>query len=382
MTLWEVRAVWRSRMRLLTAESSALLRWWLEELRSLLQDSVDRLIPGLTSRTVITLTELAGTLTHVQRGRESKSVAFQLDGSGSLPIHGPDLVEDPMVRRSRSQIVIPGSAVLVRHLWLPAGASQNLDAVIELQLERDLPVTRDQVYVDWHIAERRDGPAQIRVAIAVARRSEIDSIRNVTQSWGLRPISIGLVDELGVPEFDFISRIRSGSSVSLGRIDRILIICSAFLALAMLGTAIGDAWHQRSSLSAELAATAVQASKVDQRLEQLRLLSAPIKALNRRMSVPAVPEILADLTHALPDDSWVFQLEIRAAGDESAEVRLSAFAPVATTLTDALQNSPQFRSVELVGASASGLAGVARDRVEIRAEWAVDELSTPTRVSQ
>jgi hypothetical protein len=77
--------------------------------------------------------------------------------------------------------------------------------------------------------------------------------------------------------------------------------------------------------------------------------------------------VLAAISVAVPQDSWIYEMQIHTPTAAAALVEVEAYTPAATGLVDALEQSPAFEQVQLVQATSAGVASGGADRIELTA---------------
>jgi len=353
--------------RLIREECAALAGWWLHEMREMIADLEQHWAPGKPYRTTIYLMPTLGKVERRWRNGTIQSAEFQHSANGDFSAESRDLLTQSAADGTPVHVVLPQSDILIRHLRLPTGAERSLASVIELQLERELPLARDQVQVDWRIEARHPNGTKIDVSIAAIRRGDIERLLDALSQWKLRVLSIAV--DLGAQRtaFNFAPRRISRPSGQLARIDRWLT-ASAVALIAIFVAVVGAQWlRERFVVGAALAAADMPAQRVEHLRAELAKRSKPMSELLRLMQSPSSAEVLADLTSAVPGDSWLSQLEIHVLDDDPI-LKFTAITPAAALLVDRLESAPHIERVELQSSSTAGLA-TERDRVELSAHW-------------
>ena len=116
----------------------------------------------------------------------------------------------------------------------------------------------------------------------------------------------------------------------------------------------------------ELQRVHARAGLVRRVLEQIGRESQPAQELARVSAKADAIDVLASLTETIPPDSWVSDLDVRSAATGTPEMRLSGFAPAATTLAEMLEKTRRFGAVRLESATSAGL-GSAMDHLQLSA---------------
>jgi general secretion pathway protein L len=348
-------------------ECKSLAAWWMNEMREAFMDLEHRVVPGRPQQTTIVLSTASGTVTQRWRDGSTKSSEFQRTVTGDLPAERSECWPTPATDTTTVDVVLPPSAVLLRRIWLPAAAEKNLAPIAELQLERELPVPRDQIQVDWHIGARSHDGNRVEVMFAVAWRQEIERLVTALQRWNVRIASIAVDLGEGKRAFNFSPRFSRRSTGRLTRIDRLLLM-SAMLLTFTYGLVVGAQWlHERVLVDKVLAGSREPAARVEHMLSTLATRRVPVDSLNRLIAAPSSGELIAELSASVPPDTWLQQLEIRAVDEQRWTIKIAAITPATPALLDHLAHSPRFANVELQSSNASEAAG--RERAELSASW-------------
>jgi hypothetical protein len=355
-------------MQTLGAELGLLASWWRQEMREVIADLQQRLAPNRPQRTTIALTASGGIITQHWRNGESKSAQFHRAQTGELPPDPGEFWPTGAPRETTVHLLLPPNAILVHHIWLPAGAEKNLTPVIELQLERDLPMPRDQVQLDWRVEARNRDRAKIKVAVAIVWRGEIERLLADFSRWPVRVVSI-IAEPPGTGlTFNFSPRRRRRSTGRLPMFDRALLIGAPMFTLVFTIIVCAQWVHERRVVDEMVLNMREPTRRIERMRSDLDKVREPVLTLHRLMASPSAARILLDLTSAIPHESWIQQLEISRCESDRCFIKLTALTPAATTLADQLARSPHFEKVELQTAASLAL-GAARDRAELSMVW-------------
>jgi general secretion pathway protein L len=315
------------------------LDWWLAELRDIAGQVLDRVWPAARALAVL----------HV--GSESPKIIHR---------QGDHLLEAEPPRGIRTIVVCPDSAVLTKRLHLPAAARRRLRNILELAIEREMPLHADAAYFDYAIVSSDANSGMLEVELAMARRARIEEWLASARERGLQPIGIGLQQPSDWRlRFNFLPAIRSARSASMHRWDRPLTIAAAVLCAVMAATTVWQWRAERNYAESELARLAETAKSAAHARSDLVSQLDVMKAFESQMQVPTTGGLIAELTRVVPANSWIHELRF-----QRGEIRLAGTTTDAATLASSIEKSPAFERVMLISTVPAGL-GTGQDRVEM-----------------
>lgn len=359
----------RGRIEQLGNELAALTRWWVHEVREAWHDFLERIAPLRARRYLIRLHGGGGSVTRIGTQQETEAREFSFSESGELPAL-QQFWQEQAPGHARAFVVLPAASVLMCELQLPPIRAAQLRDAVALRMERELPLPAEQVCMDWKPVPRGNEGAQA-LSVAIARRAEVQRVRDAVHSWGWTVVGVGLWSDSGRPAFDLLPR-QQLFEFALGVRERRLLAVAAGLCVLWCAVTLGQWGFERSKLAAPLAQARVETEQIRTRKAALQKLSAPLLELNKAMQEASVTEVLAALSAAVPSDTWVYQFDARSAGTDKSstgEVKLEAYTVAATSLIEQLQASRRFTQVRLLESTASGLES-GGDRVKLTAQLA------------
>lgn len=365
----KIGARWRDLMARLGSELAALARWWIHEVREAWHDFMERIAPQRARRYLIRLHGGGGSVTRIGTQQQIEAREFSLSESGELPSL-QQFWPEQAPGRARAFVALPEASVLMCELQLPPIRAAQLRDAVALRMERELPLPADQVCVDWKPVPRGNEGAQA-LSVAIARRAEVQRVRDAVHSWGWTVVGVGLWSEGGRPAFDVLPR-QQLFEFTLGVRERRLLGAAATLCVLWCAVTLGQWGFERSKLAVPLAQARVATEQIRTRKAELQKLGAPLVELNKTMQETSVTEVLAALSAAVPSDTWVYQFDARSTGTDKSttgEVKLEAYTVAATSLIEQLQASRRFAQVRLLESTASGLE-TGGDRVKLTAQLA------------
>jgi hypothetical protein len=350
----------------LRGELRALWLWWVQELRECTEWLLE--LGSLRApRLRVRLEHPQARVCRVQGEEEREIFTFTHPRGGPLPALLANMVSGAG-RGARVTLVLGIEDVLLQDLTLPEVAEPQLEQLIRLKLERELPLGLAGLCVDHWVVLRRKGTRQILVRVLIAHRAPLERLREQLTAWGWRLVRVGIADEKQPRKVtgDLLPA-RGPRRELFGPGDRRLLLGAAAL-LAAWGLAVLLGWgYERIQVGSELRQAEIAAGAVRQLRARLERDSAPARALIELQQRPDAADGLPALTDAVPLDSWVSGLDVTTSAGSLA-IRLSAFTPVATLLADQLSHMPSFHAVRLLTANSAGLGS--GDRLELSASFA------------
>lgn len=338
----------------LRSEGAALLRWWIRELREMGRQLLEHTAPRLAKQVVI---EFKGDIAQVyalSRGTMSERIAISRDPSGAWPeqLTPESAIADHL--GARATLVLAPEDTLRFDLLVPHALGRDLDSAIALQLERELPLAREQLGVDYQMREHLPGSGKNRVQVLVAHRSQLEDVRNRVEQWGLRPVRIRASGEDGAVVGDFLRSPFRFRTMPLSRLERRLLVAVCVLSL-MLGTLVAGQWtYERIAVDEQLRRLAPQSELASSLAARLVDESTPARDLINIERVPDASDVLSALTRTIPTYAWVYRLHVDASSTGAVLIRMGAFAPPASALLSILEDTHRFGTVQLISATATG----------------------------
>jgi general secretion pathway protein L len=291
--------------------AAALWRWWLDEMRSLVGGVGARL---LGVETVIVELDADGWTLKRER----------FGGAERLPVEpgwrGPVVVE-----------VAPGLA-LRKTLRLPAAARETLDPLLAFEIGRLTPFAVEQVYHRSEIVGRGAG-SELSVSLTVVPCERVDGAldRLATLGFEVAAVSIAGTPALERRRCNLVPGLapRSALWTPLNRVLAAMLILAGLAAAAaplIAGPLRGAALERELAELRPL----VESARAEQELHAQG--AAQREELAAAASGPSMVRLLAALTHALPDGSW-----LTALAANGREIVIEGLSPSAAMLPQALE---------------------------------------------
>jgi general secretion pathway protein L len=300
-------------------------RWWTAELAPLVPAAPRGALQRRRARPVIEFADgeavfwrpelVEGTLRLVRIG----AVALTGDAAATQAARSAvaALGEVPTGTKAPAPYVVVALAprqVLRKEMTLPMAVEENLTRTLAYDLDRHTPFRADQVYFDAAVVGRDLTRKTIRVDWVAALRSVVDGARRTAEEWGAAVVAV-------VPGPASSSPPRVNLLPPEARARRMrwrqwqVWLPTALVALGALAVVLVPLVQKREyaiTLLRETEQARAQAEVADGvRREFERMQSDYNDVLARKYAYPSAVQIVDDVTRALPDDTWITQLEIK-----------------------------------------------------------------------
>ena len=319
------------------------LRWWGEELAALLPRWLRSSAPRQGNALCLDVHPGEVVVSHREGGREQALGRVALDHEG-LPAPADRERLQALTAGLRPESIPCEATVapelgLVKEVELPAAAEENLHQVLTFEMERLTPFRAADVYFDHRVISR-DG-ALLRVRLALAPRAVVDRAIGLLPDWDLRvaerPSRAGGGD-LAVT-LTFLAPVYRERRP--GRISGFLVLLNLLLLAAAVAIPLLEERQYLVELDTRLNAAKREAQSASEVARQVDALRAQLRFLGAIASdrLTAV-ELLEELSARLPDNTWVFRLELRA-----GTVHVHGSSVAASALIATLEDSELFSDV-------------------------------------
>lgn len=333
--------------------------WWTGELFALLPQQLTEIMQRRARRLIVDVDGKRATFTLC--GLQGVRKVGDLD-------FGPNVVVQPRAVDAIKKacvgyvdevaVRLPVEQGLRRTLTLPLAAAENLREVLAFEMDRHTPFKAEQVYYDFRIVTRDAVKRSLRVELTLVPRSEVDPLAEMLVGWGLEPTSLDIRDSAASDE-----DVAEAAGLNLLPTERrhaprggmswqnpIL----ATVATALLVTAIALPFVQKinavTQLETEVKQARQEAIMAEQVRTELEQLVVEVNALaNKRKERPIVIQVVDELTHLLPDSTWITRLEVgemrvKIRGESSNASDLATLIVNSALFNDASFDSPVTRN--------------------------------------
>lgn len=300
-------------------------------------------------------------------GDRLRLVLRQRDAARSLYDGGVDPAAIAEVLRREKKLagadirlLLPRQDVLVRDIELPAAARHQLRKLVPFELPRQTPFVPTEACFDWRLLGESGG--RLTVRLAVAEKAHIDRLLAALAACGLRPTAIHIEADDPLEPLNLLQRDRATTAIRWRAAITTALWAMVFVLLWAVATL------ETSNREAELALLTQELAQERKAALELETLRKDIVETQRRIDFlgdrfgykPAAPTV-ATLTRILPDDTWLYQLQL-----QNGEVRLYGYAPDAAQVIARLERSGAFQNAQF-RSSSTRRSGSDVDRFDISA---------------
>jgi len=238
---------------------------------------------------------------------------------------------------------LPDRAALARTLSLPLAARRNIASLLEIELDRQSPLDRNEIYHDYRILRTDRQAKRIDVVWRIVRRASVAPALEMCRKAGIELAGVGFAGDQTRPDggnFPVISRAALLLHVRERLIAGMIVLIVALLVAVTAGAYLRNAAAADAfSLGVSEARLAAHTSlRLQHEIDASQKRSALLLAERSRLTATRV---LAETTRVLPAGSWLTNFTYRG-----GEVHLRGFSNAASSLIALFDASPLFTAAE------------------------------------
>lgn len=319
--------------------------WWAGEIAALLPTGVRNALTSGVSIVAIDLEADAVVLRHFADGAVTEMArlpredfdAAHLRAALSSRLSGPRLLRDAFALR------LPDTAALRRNLSLPLAARSNIASLLDIELERQSPLDRSEIYHDYRILKVDRGAGRFDIVWRIVRRTSVAPALDICRKAGIDLAIVAFIGDETPPDggnFPVDSRatllLRARQWLARGLLLLILVLIVAITAGAYARNQSAIDAFTAHAEQTRLAARSAMHLQHD--IDAARTRAAHL--LRERQGL-TVTHILAETTRLLPNGSWLTDFAYR-----DDEVRIKGTSNSASSLIAIFDASPLFAAAE------------------------------------
>lgn len=285
---------------------STFFAWWLTQLADLLPRWLRRHPAAKANALVIApvgpLGNAAAVMVTMRRNGNEVPV-------GQYPFAGREIKGLPAPTGQPVALRLTAQEVLGKSLVLPLAAQADLEQVLAFEMDRETPFEAEELYWNYQITKVDRQLKQLHVSLALLPKIRLAPLAAALAAAGLTPSWVEL--EGG----------RQGAVLQLDgarerdRFSRFLVpaaVCCALLAATAAVIPFARHAIQLGALDDALRSSRLAADRAEALRREIDQLSRSAALINNEVKKSGRPlEVLAALTRALPDDTYLTEFALR-----------------------------------------------------------------------
>lgn len=338
------------------------LAWWLGELCALVPTRLRELLVGDEHDFHV---QVHGNVIHIEGGvGSSEGWNLPLEGDADLP----STLQAQLRGGGGAVLVLPAAAVLRRTVELPLAASSELCSATSFLVERLTPFRLEQACHTARLLARDKARKLVRAEMAVVPRQMLEGLLAALAARGIPLSAVRIEGDTSKPPLDFMPRQQGRSRFHWRAREAWRPVFASGLTLMAAGPlAVAYRTHaEADALAAEVANAANAGERAAALRKEVEARAAAEAFIFRRERGPRAVEVLDALTKSLPDDTWVFGMELRP-----GQAVLAGFSSDVPALLERLTVAP-FTTPELTSPVMHGLAN-GKSRFELHVQLRTSE---------
>ncbi|WPN96469.1 PilN domain-containing protein [Pseudomonas sp. MUP55] len=269
---------------------------------------------------------------------------------------------------ARQVLMLGPDHVLRQTVQLPLAAARHLDNVVSYELDRYTPFEAEQLYFVARQEQRT--PTHLEVTLVAILRERLDPILAACATLGLRPHRVDAAD-LGINLLPTSLRPRQRPP-GLGLQRSLPWLCGALLVGAML-LWLNDRQRVVDAMQHSVQQQKAQVAQVHALRQQLLNNQGAAQYLARRkLAQPPLAGLLNDLTHCLPADTWLDQLDVKG-----SEISIAGQSAKASGLISRIKGCQRLDNAQFEGVIQPD-ARTGKDQFALRAHLRQEAADAPT----
>ena len=257
----------------------------------------------------------------------------------------------------RVTVRVPRAELLRRMVKLPAAASRNLKNILKFELERVSPLDPEQISFDYSVVGRDKEANRLDVELRILKREVVDKAVAACRALGLEPQAIGFMggsEQMAERDFPVSQTASLRGQWQTWRVPAL----SSLVVVLGIGALLATYSREQDTLDAlsdQITAAKSRALVVEHLQDEINKSNLGMAFLAQQKQSPLLVKILAEVTRALPDNTWLVEFELHG-----REVRIHGYSPAASSLIALFDNSQFFTNAQFRAPLMQGQNGLER----------------------
>ena len=235
--------------------------------------------------------------------------------------------------------------VVERTIQIPQGARDVIEPVLRNQMNRIVPWAQEETCFGFTVAgANRNSPEQLDVRLAVTTRGVLDAAIAELRDLGITPTAVDMAPPEEMGRGILLQSLTPDPTLRIAQRLHLSLAVLSVLCLVVSGAGFYRLWQaetERRDLEARIALLRTHLAEAGTQNDQgADAQDTTDRLMRRKASEPAVVGLIEALSRAIPDNSFLTELELR-----TGLVRMVGKSSDASALIAVIENAPHFDHV-------------------------------------
>ncbi len=358
----------------IVANADGLLRWWLHELHGMCPGKLRERFAVGDAFYLIEVVDSRATVCYGTEYRVGQKVEIDL----TLPeveqlrlLNNIAVVDQRALRKAT--VLIADNKLLTRHVHLPLAVEPDLANVLNYELDRLTPYAVDKVFFAYKVEKRDVAGGTIVVRLVLVEKWYLEHV--VSQVENLQLTVSAVCPASG---FDFARHSETSRAINLlpavcrppaeallSKSSKKLLLATVMMLISVLLLPVYYHQERIEEIRQDISSFEKKAIQISEKRGELaRTLDIRDSLIERKNKGLTKVEVLHQLTHIVPDHTWVTRV-----GVENGELKIDGESEKASTMIELMESQAAFRDVEFVSPITKNVR-TGKERFQIKAKLA------------
>jgi general secretion pathway protein L len=261
--------------------------------------------------------------------------------------------------RTRDVVLeLPAEDVLRPTVRLPYASERVLRSALNYELEKLSPVSPEEVYFDFKLLKRDRAENAADVELRIIRRDVVDPLVALCRAAGLKVAAIRFAGDARDADPNTFPADKTAALRSQWRRNNVALVAgaAAALLLALVFVTYMRGSEALDALSDQVASEGMRAARVEQLNSRIERTTQQLAFLGQQKRAPLFAQILADVARALPDGTWISEIDVTG-----NKIRIEGSSRAASDLIAVFDRSGRFANAQFAApVTQGGAPGIER----------------------
>lgn len=366
------------------ANAGSLLRWWLNELRGMCPAKLrERFAVGDAFYLIEVVDSRAFVCYGTEYGVGQKvEIDLTLPDVDQLRLLNNIAVVDQRALR-KATVLIADDQLLTRYVHLPLAVEPDIANVLNYELDRLTPYSPDQAFFAYKVTKRDIPGGTIVVRLVLIEKWYLEQVVSQVENLQVTVSAVCPISGFELERHNEASRVinllpaerRPPAEALLSKSSKKMLLATVVMLISVLLLPVY--YHQKriEEIHQNINSFEKRARQISEKRGELaRTLDIRDSLIERKNKELSKVEVLHQLTHIVPDHTWVTRIAV-----ENGETKIDGESDKASTMIELLESQPAFRDVEFVSPITKNVR-TGKERFQIKAKLA-DKKKLPDQQS-